>query len=159
MKTATNNGNMDSNNQMNSSTYESIEGCIGKRLDEIEHKASAIIDARWQQVLHHERQNAGWENRSRLSLRCYRNGGNLRLEWSGVKWKKQKDGKPLRIRVYIKKGSNHNYPYTRLLPFMAEWEKSIVEEVEEELSLIRREAFHLNRALISIRYAWKVALK
>lgn len=150
---------MNGNNTTNSSTYESIQACIDRRLDEIEERASAIIDTRWQQVMQHEKQNVGWVNRSRLSLRCYRKGGNIRLEWSGVKWKKQEDGKVLRLRVHIKKGSNHNYPITRLLPFMAEWEQPIVEEAEEELSQIRREAYHLNRALTSIRYAWKAALK
>lgn len=150
---------MDSNNTDNLGTYNNIQTNMLQRLDEIEEKAADIIDSRWQQVLDYEKKNLGWENRSRLSLRCYRSGGNIRLEWTGIKWKKQSDGKILRLRIYIKKGSNHTYPITRLTPFMAEWEKPIIEEVERELSLIRREAYHLNRALTSLRYAWKAALK
>lgn len=150
---------MESNSPVNSPAYENIQTSINKRLDEIEEEANAVIDYRWQQVLLQEKQNTGWENRSRLGLRCYRNGGNLRLEWSGVKWKKKKDGKILRMRVHIRKGSDHSYPFTRLSPFMAEWERPIVEEVEDQLIKIRREAYHLNRAMVSIRYAWKTSAR
>lgn len=136
--------------------YEQLSTAIEECLDEIERQAQMIIDDRWRQVLHYEKQNPGWENRSRLGLRCYRKGRSIQLEWSGITWKKQQGGKPLRLRVHIRKGAGHSYPMMKLQPFMAAWEESLVHETEEKLAPFRVEVYHLNRALISLRYAQKV---
>jgi len=137
--------------------HERIRAAIENGLDEIAELAQAIIDERWQQVLQYERSNPGWENRSMLSLRCYRNGNNIRLEWSGIKWVKKTKGKPMRFHVHINRGSGYSYSLAKLSPFAKEWEIELIEKTEEELVLLRREAYHLNRMLISLRHAENLA--
>ncbi len=139
--------------------HERIRAAIENGLDEIAEQAQEIIDERWQQVLQYEKSNPGWENRSRLSLRCYRNGNNIRLEWSGIKWVKQSVGKPMRFHVHINRGSGYSYSFAKLSPFAKEWEKPIIEKIEEELTLLRREAYHLNRMLLSLRHAQDFAMR
>lgn len=141
-------------------SHDMIRVSIEKRLDEIEAMASTIIDWHWQQILQYEKAHPGWQNRSRLSLRCYRKGNNLRLEWSGIKWKKEKSsGKSLRFHLHIEKGRGNGYSLSKLFAYAMEWERPLVEEAEQELAWIRREAYHLNRALFSLRYAREAALK
>lgn len=147
---------MESNESSIKIRYAQLDTIIEELLDEIEQQAQKIIDDRWRQVLHYEKQNPGWENRSRLGLRCYRKGRSIQLEWSGITWKKQQGGKSLRLRVHIRKGTGHSYLMTKLQPFMAAWEESLVHETEEKLAPFRVEVYHLNRALISLRYAQKV---
>lgn len=64
------------------------------------------------------------------------------------------------VLKYIPKGKgSHIYPLSRIFGYAKEWEKPLIEETEKELAWIRREAFHLNKALFSIRYAKVAAMQ
>lgn len=145
---------------MSMESLEAITASIEKRMGELEAMASDIVDRYWEQVMRFESSNPGWKNKSGLRLRCYRKGNYLRIEWTGLKWYGAKAGGYGPVLKYIPKGKGaHIYPLSRIFGYAKEWEKPLIEETEKELAWIRREAFHLNKALFSIRYAKAAAMQ
>ncbi len=139
-------------------SLETIWTSIENRIDELEAIASSIIDRHWELVMQNEK--PGWQNKSQLNLRIHRKGNNLRIDWTGVKWSSTAKGRKYPLYTHITKGrGSHTYTLSKLFAFAREWEKPLIEETEKELAWIRREAFHLNRALFSIRYAKAAAMR
>ncbi|HBV20351.1 MAG TPA: hypothetical protein DEF07_01355 [Nitrosomonas sp.] len=141
-------------------SLETIWKSIEIRIDELEKIAASIIDRHWELVMQSEKAFPGWQNRSNLNLRIHRKGNNLRIDWTGIKWSSNKDGKKYPLYTHISKGKGkHTYTLSKLYSFAKEWEKPLIAETEKELAWIRRESFHLNRSLFSIRYAKAAAMR
>lgn len=122
-------------------------------IDGLFNKAFEVADRYWMFVNRHEQQDIGPEARSMLELSCRKKGNHLDLRWQSIKWVGPKS-KRSRIRTTIAKASDGlGYTDASLKVHAKEWECEIVKETEAELSIIRRQASYLVKAIVSVRNA------
>jgi|GEM_PF-1036920 hypothetical protein len=135
---------------------EVLEGTIR----ELYESCSLIVDNYWTVLIQLEKARPGWEHKSKLKLRCGLTGNSIRADWNAVTWRGKKNGKFFDVTKSISKPQGkYGYTLTKLYSYAHEWEKPLIEETEEKLEMIRRESYHLNGALKSIRYALEIAKK
>jgi hypothetical protein len=139
--------------------YMAARDALEDRMEALHDRAYEIVMKHWEAVKSYERQSPGWENRSILQLRCDKKGNSIRIDWCGLKWygsKKLDNRKMIRITITKPPGS-HGYHLPKLYAHAKEWEKPLIKGTEEKLGAIRREASHVIKAIIAVRYAAKVA--
>ncbi|QPS78493.1 MULTISPECIES: conjugative transfer protein MobI(A/C) [Delftia] len=128
---------------------ESLEAIVTDLYDE----AMRIADHYWDTVTAHERRATGYESRSALELSCVKRGNNLQIVWKGIKWYGSKANRT-RTRIAIARDSkNMTYTDAELKKHAKDWEWEVVRETELQMQSIRRQAYHLVRAIMSIRAA------
>ena len=141
---------------MEVSDYGEVIATLEGLVKELHTKAYKIVESHWMYIREMEGRLPGWENKSKLQVRCAKLEGNsIRVDWCEIKWygsKAKGDRKSIRVHIVKPKGS-HLYTLTKLKALARDWEAAKVEETEYRLSDIRREASHLVKAIISIRNA------
>lgn len=128
---------------------------IQKRIDQLYKEGKVIVDRYWQYVYDMENRLPGWESKCRLQIRCIVKGNSIRADWTEVKWygsSSKGDRKPVRRQI-IKPKNSYGYTLSKLQALAPEWAKEIVEETENQLAGVRREASHLVKALMYIKHA------
>lgn len=132
---------------------EALELCIG----ELYGQAVAVQDDYMSFVDGVEANAKGWQSRSTLQLSCTKKGNHLDLKWTGVKWYGKQSARTS-IRISIPKNATTlGYTEDKLKVFAKEWEIAEVMKAEQKLQVIRRQARHVVKAIISVRNAIKVA--
>lgn len=130
-----------------------LERCIGDLYDQ----AIEVADSYMGFVDGVEANAKGWQSRSTLQLSCTRKGNHLDLKWTGVRWYGKQSARTS-IRVHIAKNATTlGYTEDKLKAFAKEWEIAEVMKAEQKLQVIRRQARHIVKAIISVRNAVKVA--
>ena len=130
-----------------------LEQCISDLYDQ----AHEVSDSYMSFVDGVEGSAKGWQSRSTLQLSCTRKGNHLDLKWTGVRWFGKQSARTS-IRVHIAKNATTlGYTEDKLKVFAKEWEIAEVMKAEQKLQVIRRQARHIVKAIISVRNAIKVA--
>lgn len=140
---------------METSKHEAaIQQLVG-RIDDLYAQAYEIVDRHWAWVRQQEASQAGWENKSRLQLRCDRTGNSIRIDWCGITWHGSTQlGTRRSERKHITKPrDSYSYSHQMLKNLAKDWEAERVVGVEQQLAEIRREAAHLAKAITYIRHA------
>ena len=149
-----------SNEPSETSSHDEAIAILERRIDALHDRAYKIVEWHWNYVRDMERRLPGWENKSSLQVRCTKEGNSIRLDWCGIKWygsKAKGNRKP--VRTYIgKPKAAFGYTLSKLKAMARDWEADKVQETENSLADVRREASHLVKAIISVRNA-KLALK
>ncbi len=139
----------------NELAMEALNAC----LTDLHGIAVGIVDDHWAQVIEADKKAQTWEDKSRLQVSCYRLGNHIQLKWVGTKWYGGKGArKPVKINVPRAAG-NLTYSMTKLKEWARPWEIEIVEATEDKLAAIRKQAFHIVRAIMSLRNADRIAKK
>lgn len=129
---------------------------LEQRITELHARAYRLVEQHWVYVKEMEGRLPGWENKSSLQVRCaLLEGNSIRAEWCGIKWygsKAKGDRRPIRTYITKPKGA-YGYTLSKLTALAKDWEAQKVEELELQLSDIRREASHLVKAIINLRNA------
>jgi len=125
------------------------------RIKQLQDRGELIVDSYWEYVYRMEKKLPGWENKSRLHIRCNQTGNSIRADWCEVKWygSSSKGGrKPVRRQI-IKPKDAYGYTLSKLQTLSPDWAKDIVKKTETQLAEIRREASHLVKAIMYIKHA------
>ncbi|MDP1573055.1 MAG: conjugative transfer protein MobI(A/C) [Pseudomonadota bacterium] len=144
------------NESSETSGHDEAIAALERRIDALHARAYTIVEQHWSYVREMEGRLPGWENKSSLQVRCAaKNGNSIRIDWCGIKWygsKAKGNRKPTRTYIGKPKGS-YAYTLSKLKALARDWEAFKVEETENQLCDIRREASHLVKAIISVRNA------
>ncbi|WP_313315484.1 conjugative transfer protein MobI(A/C) [Pulveribacter sp.] len=108
-------------------------------------------------------QATSYKQRSVLRLQTYRrvagqgksntDGNHLQAKWNRVRFFKS-GGKPVREMQSIKKSEGQDcYSMTQLKEYAQDWEWPIVEKLEKQLGLLRRQASFIAQGITQLRYA------
>lgn len=125
------------------------------RIQQLHARGFKIVDWYWKYVGDMEKKLPGWENKSRLQIRCIIKGNSIRADWCEVRWygsSSKGDRKSVRRQI-IKPKDAYGYTLSKLQTLSPEWAKEIVTDTEIQLADIRREASHLVKAIIYIKHA------
>lgn len=137
-----------------------IESAIAEitgHIDELHAKAYVMVDTHWEWVRKMEAKIKGAKSSSQLAPRCARKEGSnsIGLTWSRMKYVRGSQGKGGQtIYNYIRRPEDSfSYSLPGLRRWARDWEVEAVEALERQMTHIRRESAHCNKALASLRYA------
>lgn len=141
-----------------------VEGCaqaitlVEKLIGDLHQRGAAIVQEHWDYIYRMDHKVAGWEQKSRLQVRCILEGNSIRADWCEIRWQgSMAQGSRQAIRRHIGKPRGaHQYSIPKLRKLSRDWEGDRVEQTESALSEIRRQAGHLVKALLYLRHARKV---
>ena len=125
---------------------------------ELHQRGAAIVQEHWDFIYRMDHKVAGWEQKSRLQVRCMLDGNLIRADWCEIRWQgSMAQGSRKAIRWHIGKPRGaYQYTISKLRKLARDWEADRVEQTEIALSEIRRQAGHLVKALLYLRHARKV---
>lgn len=138
---------------MRNKIVETVLNGVDTRLNELYEAAYMAIDNHWVWIREMEKRFSGWEQKSRLQVRCVKTGNSIQLGWSEIRWtgSKATSGRTA-LRIYIKRPKNsHQYTLSKLRGLARDWEADAVEALELELAKVRREAHFLVKAIGNIQ--------
>lgn len=139
-------------NPLHTTTLEALEACMF----DLHRAASEAVFEHWEQIKAREKLSTSWEDRSNLSVAAHRKGNHIQAKWIGIKWY-GKGGARRQLKVNIARSRvDLSYSMAKLSPWAREWEVPIVEETERKLTSIRKQAYHLVRAIMAVKNAAQI---
>jgi len=120
-------------------------------------KAKETAQEFWDYHLPNNKTKRGSE-RSILGVRARIRNGHLSIEWYRNQWYNDTTGRRKRkpISKYIPKGKNNRYNRKALLYWARDWERELVDSVEDRLAVIRTQASSLAKIRMELRNLQKI---
>jgi len=136
--------------------YEEAIAALQRCIDGLHDQAMIAADAYWDFVNAAEDKMTGFEGKSTLQLTCMKKGNHLEIKWSAVEWYGPRGKRQRTLKSIPKNTIQFSYTHTSLKKHAKDWEWETVVETERKMQLIRKQAHHVVRAIMSLRNAKQV---
>jgi hypothetical protein len=127
------------NSQTAMMTEETVLCWLEAHVNQLYAEANALADDYWRQFKS-ERKNHPTSAQGRIGVRIRRREACLSfsIEWFKMSTLRE-NGQHKPIAQYLKKGPGYRYPLTRILKDEPDWERALVEEMENDFADIRKQ--------------------